>query len=89
MQAARGEEVTFIGMAGLDELGASRDFVDRHGLGAFPHAHDPDGSIWQGFGTITRSAFVFVNDDGTLERTEYGILGADGLQAEVDALLAR
>lgn len=76
-------------MAGLDSSGAMADFVSRYDLAGFPHAIDPDGGIWAGFGNITRSAFVFVNDDGTVEQTAYGALDEDGLRARIDALLAR
>lgn len=88
MQAERGDEIAFLGMAGLDDIGPMRDFVERNGLDGFPHAYDPDGGIWQGFGTITRSAFVFVNDDGTIDRTGFGVFGADALNDKIDELLA-
>ncbi len=89
MQAERGDEVAFLGMAGLDDLDPVGDFVDRFGLDGFPHAYDDDGSIWQRFGTIGRSAFVFIDDDGTIERTAYGEYGdAEKLDAKIDELLA-
>lgn len=76
-------------MAGLDAQSGYADFVDRHGLDAFPHAVDPDGTLWQSFGSITRSAFIFVNDDGTTERTEYGAFDEDDLNQRIDELVAR
>ncbi len=76
-------------MAGLDDQDAVRDFIARHGLDGFPHLYDPDGSIWQGFGTITRSAFIFVNDDGTMERTSFGVLGEAAIDRRIDDLIAR
>jgi hypothetical protein len=88
VQAARGDEVTFIGMAGLDDVGASRAFIERYGLEAFPHAHDADGSLWARFGTIGRSAFVFLSRDGDMEPTGFGEYGdADKLSAKIDELL--
>lgn len=66
-------------------------FVDRHGVGSFPHVVDPEGasaSVWARFGIVTQPAWVFVNDDGTTE-TLVGILGEDGLNAEIDDLLSR
>ena len=75
-------------MAGLDDAGSMADFVERHGLDGFPHAYDPDGSIWQRFGTISRSAFVFVDDDGSISKTEYGSVDAAELEERIDELLA-
>lgn len=76
-------------MAGLDDAGPARAFIERYGLEAFPHAHDADGSLWARFGTIGRSAFIFIDDDGTMEATAYGEYGdADKLSAKIDELLA-
>lgn len=75
-------------MAGLDDPDKMRDFVERYGLEAFPHAIDPDGAIWQRFGSITRSAFVFVDADGTTTATDYGVLGEAELEARIDDLVA-
>ena len=63
-------------------------FIDRHGVGDFAHLVDADGSLWERFGIVTQPAWVFVNDDGTTE-TLVGILGEDGLRAEIDALVSR
>lgn len=76
-------------MAGLDDRGPMVDFVEDHGLAAFPHVYDADGSIWQRFGTITRSAFVFVNDDGSIEKTGYGVYSVEEIEERIDDLLSR
>lgn len=89
MHQEHGDEIAFLGMAGLDDLGPVAGFVDRYGLDAFPHAYDEDGSIWARFGTIGRSVFVFVDDDGTIESTGYGEYGdADKLDAKITELLS-
>lgn len=76
-------------MAGLDDLGPALDFIARHGLDGFPHAHDADGSLWARFGTISRSSFVFLRADGTFETSGYGEYGdADKLSDKIDELLA-
>lgn len=65
-------------------------FIERHGLGTLDHVIDPedaDDSIWERFGIVTQPAWIFVNDDGT-SKTLIGPLGEDGLQREVDELLA-
>lgn len=76
-------------MAGLDDRGPMVDFVEDHDLDGFPHVYDADGSIWQRFGTITRSAFVFVNDDGSIEKTEYGVYSIEEIEERIDDLLSR
>jgi peroxiredoxin len=62
-----------------------RSFIDRHGLEGFDHLVDDDGTLWQRFGIVSQPAWVFVNDDGTA-RTLVGILGEDGLRAEIERL---
>lgn len=62
-------------------------FIDRHDVGAFPHLVDDDGSLWARFGVVTQPSWVFVNDDGTV-RSVVGGLGEEGLQAEIDRLVA-
>lgn len=88
LAADRGDEVLFLGMAGLADVGDMEDFVDRHGLSGFPHAVDADGAIWSDFEVTSQSVFVFVNDDGSVSRTEYGVQGRAALDAAVDDLLA-
>jgi hypothetical protein len=85
----RGDEIAFLGMAGLADLGPIEDFVERNGLDGFPHAYDADGDIWARFGTIGRSVFVFIDEDGTIEATGYGEYGdADKLDAKITELLS-
>lgn len=77
----------FLGLAGRDSVGEMQAFIDRHGVDAFPHLVDDDGSLWERFGVITQPSWVFVNDDGTV-RDVVGILGEDGLTEEIDRLVA-
>lgn len=63
-------------------------FIDRHGVGDFPHLVDDDGSIWERFGVVTQPSWAFIDDDGSV-KTVVGGLGRDGLDAEIDDLLAR
>ena len=89
MHQERGDEIAFLGMPGLADLGAVEDFVAQHGLEGFPQAYDEDGAIWQRFGGIGRSSFVFVDDDGTVEVTGYGEYGdPEKLDAKIDELLS-
>lgn len=64
-----------------------QDFIDRHGVDAFPHLVDDDGALWERFGVITQPSWVFVDDDGTV-RDVVGILGEDGINEEIDRLVA-
>ena len=81
-------DVVFVGMTGQADLPEMTDFVDRHDLGGIPHVVDPDGSVWLRFGTITRSAFIFLDDDGTASRTEYGVLSTEEINDRIDELVA-
>lgn len=66
-------------------------FIERHGVDTFDHVVDPQGadaSIWERFGIVTQPAWIFVNDDGS-SKTLVGLLGEDGLNAEIDELLSR
>lgn len=86
--AERGGEIAILGMSGLAEVRDMEAFVQRHGLEGMPHAIDPDGAIWEGFGVSSQSVFVFVNDDGSVSHTEFGVQGRDALDAAIDDLLA-
>lgn len=65
------------------------EFVSYTGTGALTHLSDESGELWQQFGTEGRSTFLFVNQDGTFERTSYGQMDQDRLESEVQDLLAR
>jgi hypothetical protein len=75
-------------MAGLDDVAPMRGFVERHGLGFFPHAVDPDGRLWARLGVLGQPAWIFVRADGTVERRVPGALSEGALAAELDHLLA-
>ncbi len=63
-------------------------FIDDGGVGGFQHAVDgDDATIWQAFGVSSQPAFVFINDDGTIE-TVRGALGESGIAERLEALKA-
>ncbi|GAB3436059.1 protein disulfide oxidoreductase [Actinophytocola sediminis] len=66
-EVARTDGVRFVGVAAQDEVPAMRAFVDRFGLGTFPHLADRDAAIWQRFGVDYQPAYAFVSADGTVE----------------------
>lgn len=84
-EVARTEGVRFVGVAAQDEVPAMRAFVDRFGLGTFPHVADRDASIWKRFGVDYQPAYAFVSADGTIE-VEKELLEPDELRQRVDAL---
>ena len=83
--AAAGEEVTFVGVAGLGEIGAMQEFVADYDLGGFSHLADLDGTIWQRFGVVEQPAYAFVDASGAVSVLR-GALGADRLAAAVTQL---
>ncbi len=46
---------------------------------------DDNGDVWREFGIRTQPAFIFIDDDGTLD-THVGALGLSALQERLDAL---
>lgn len=85
MQREYRDDVTFVGVAGRDDLSAINEFIETLDVGAFEHAVDDDGSLWAGYGITTQPSFVFINDDGTTS-THVGALGVDGLTEILDDL---
>jgi len=83
--AAAGNDVTFVGVAGLGEIPAMQDFVADYDVSGFTHLADMDGTIWQRFGVVEQPAYAFVDDSGAVSVLR-GALGADRLAAEVALL---
>lgn len=75
-----------IGVAGRDELAAIQGFIDQRGVAGFPHIVDETGDVWSSFDVRSQPAYVFVDDDGTLENT--GSLSEASLVERVEALIA-
>jgi hypothetical protein len=79
-------QVRFLGVAWQGTREAMHTFVDRYEI-RMPTAVDDDESLFTSFGFTYQPAWVFVNDDGQVE-TYFGALGEDGLEAEIEDLLA-
>jgi thiol-disulfide isomerase/thioredoxin len=88
VQAGAGDEVTFVGVAGLGEIPEMQAFVEDYELAAFPHLADVDGSIWSRFGISRQPAYAFIDDSGEVEVVR-GVLGEQGLADRVAELTAR
>ncbi|MCT2586768.1 redoxin domain-containing protein [Actinophytocola gossypii] len=82
---AGGDGVRFVGVAAQDQVPAMRDFVDRFGLGSFPHLADTSAEVWQRFGVTYQPAYAFVDSSGAVE-VETDQLDADELRDRVRAL---
>lgn len=87
MQQQFGDQVNIIGVAGRDDLRDMEGFVSEFGVGGFDHIADEDAEIWTTFGVTSQPAFVFINDDGSVE-TLISSLGLEGLTERVEALAA-
>lgn len=72
-------------MAGRDELAAIEQFVDLYGVDAFPHIADLDLEIWMRYDVASQPAFVFIDDDGSVE-TVIGAMGHSRLSSKLDDL---
>ena len=58
------DQVTFIGVPGLGEEVAHRDFLDSTGANTFSTLIEAD-EVWGDFGVSSQGTFVFLDDDGT------------------------
>lgn len=83
--AAQHPNVTFVGVAALDQIPAMNQFVANYQLGGFTHLADTDASIWRRFGVTEQPAFAFVAPNGTVEVVK-GTMSAPDLAQRLDAL---
>lgn len=87
MQRQYGDDVAFLGIGGASTSAQDiAEFVSTYDVGAFPHVQDLDNEVWRRFDVATQPVFIFVDDDGSTERT--GRLGEDGLTERVESLIA-
>lgn len=79
-------EVTFVGVAGLDDKPQMRKFVARTGVDGFTHLADDSGTVWKRFGITAQSTYVLLDAKGAVVQSGY--LEDDELSKRV-AKLAR
>jgi thiol-disulfide isomerase/thioredoxin len=77
--------VSFLGVAAQDQVPAMQDFVQRFGLGSFPHLADTDAAVWKRFGVTYQPAYAFIKADGSIDLVTKQ-LGTDDLRNRVRAL---
>ncbi|WP_136245600.1 redoxin domain-containing protein [Mycobacterium intracellulare] len=83
--AAAHPDVTFIGVAGQDQVAAMREFVDKYSVKGFIHLTDTTGSIWTKFGVVQQPAFAFIRPNGSIDVVKSAVSAAD-LNRRVTAL---
>jgi peroxiredoxin len=74
-----------VGVAGLDEAAAMREFVAMTKVASFPHLADEDGVVWKRFGMTAQSTFVVLDADGAV--VARGQLEPEELRAHLDRLV--
>lgn len=62
--AASHPEVTFVGVAGLDQVPAMQEFVNKYPVKTFTQLADTDRSVWANFGVTQQPAYAFVDPHG-------------------------
>ena len=60
-------DVTFVGVAALDQLPAMQKFVDEYPVKGISHLADTDGAVWAKFGITQQPAYAFVSADGNID----------------------
>ncbi|MEU7752882.1 redoxin domain-containing protein [Micromonospora sp. NPDC049171] len=78
------DTVPIIGVAGLGEQRAMREFVTEFDLAATPQIDDRKGVLWKRFKVTQQSIFVLIDRSGTV--VHQGFLDGEALTARVAAL---
>ncbi|NNF64414.1 MAG: TlpA family protein disulfide reductase [Acidimicrobiia bacterium] len=80
-----GTDVTFVGIAGRDDLDPIVVFIDDYDVGSFEHIIDETGALWDNFGIVTQPSFIFLDANGEVD-SYIGALGVGGLTERLDVL---
>jgi thiol-disulfide isomerase/thioredoxin len=78
-------DVTFVGVAALDQLPAMQQFVNEYPVKGFSHLADTDGAVWAKFGVTQQPAYAFIGADGSVDVVR-GSLSEAELTERVTAL---
>ncbi|GHJ52269.1 hypothetical protein Nm8I071_15760 [Nonomuraea sp. TT08I-71] len=78
------ETVPIVGVAGLGEQKAMKEFVTEFDLAGTPQLDDRSGTLWRRFEVVEQSTFVIVDRDGRV--VHQGFLDGESLTRQVDAL---
>ena len=80
--------MSFVGVASQADRAQMAEFVQDLSVGGFVQLADESGALWQRLGATIRSSFLFVDDDGTVQRTGYGEMTEERLRTTVEAMVA-
>jgi thiol-disulfide isomerase/thioredoxin len=80
-----GDRLAVLGVAGLDDNKAMREFVTDFEVGAVPQLDDQAGTLWRRFKVVEQSTYVFLDRKGTVVHT--GWLDDVDLSAQVKTLV--
>ncbi|MGW5560650.1 TlpA family protein disulfide reductase [Micromonospora sp. NPDC003944] len=78
------DTVPIVGVAGLGERKAMKEFVTEFELGATPQIEDGKGVLWKRFKVTEQSIFVIIDRNGAV--VHQGFLDGEALTAKVAAL---
>ncbi|MGC5309201.1 TlpA family protein disulfide reductase [Micromonospora zamorensis] len=78
------DTVPIIGVAGLGEQRAMKEFVTEFDLAGTPQIEDRKGALWKRFKVTEQSIFVIIDRNGTV--VHQGFLDGEALTARVAAL---
>jgi thiol-disulfide isomerase/thioredoxin len=76
--------VPIIGVAGLGEQRAMKDFVKEFDLAGTPQLDDRTGTLWRRFEVVEQSTFLIIDRNGTV--VHQGFLDGESLTQRVAAL---
>lgn len=74
--AAQHPNVTFVGVAALDQVPAMKAFQTKYGLN-FTQLADTDTSVWRHFGVTQQPAYAFIAPNGTMQVVKNGLSESD------------
>ncbi|MFG1678051.1 TlpA family protein disulfide reductase [Micromonospora sp. NPDC049282] len=78
------DTVPIVGVAGLGEQKAMKEFVTEFDLGGTPQLDDRAGAVWRRFRVAEQSTFVVLDRDGKV--VHQGFLDGESLTRQVETL---
>lgn len=88
VQEEYADRIQFLGIGAQDDVSTMREWVEKYDVGGFPHLADPDAELYDAFGVVGRSTFLFLDDDGSRIEHGYGQTDERLLRSEIERLLA-